>query len=142
MKSILWFRITAVLLFLHCVGYSFSFLILRPYSSEGRAVWTFMRRTRIPDGDSTVTYSDFYTGFGLFTAAFFLLEAFLAWYCSFLVGEYVEGAIILGWSLLLLQALSLLLSWRYFSTMQVVISAFTGACAGIALAFVTPPPAL
>ena len=106
------------------------------------AVWTFMRRTRIPDGDSTVTYSDFYTGFGLFTAAFFLLEAFLAWYCSFLVGEYVEGAIILGWSLLLLQALSLLLSWRYFSTMQVVISAFTGACAGIALAFVTPPPAL
>ncbi len=138
MKSILWFRITSILLFLYGIGYSFSFLIFRPHTREGRAVWSFMRRTQIPEGESTFTYSDFYMGFGLFAAALFLFEAFLAWYCSFLVGEYIDGAIIIGWGLLVLQIISLLLSWRYFSTVQTLMSVITGASVGIALALVTP----
>lgn len=138
MKSILWFRITSILLFLYGVGYTFSFLIFRPHTREGRAVWSFMRRTRIPEGESTVTYSDFFMGFGMFAAALFFFESFLAWYCSFLVGEYIEGAIVLAWSLLVLQILSLVLSWRYFGTVQALMSVLTGASVGIALALVTP----
>ena len=138
MKSILWFRITSVLLLLCATGHIFRFFIDDPETPEGRSVWSSMLHTRFSRDRSSATFADLYRASAILVAALLLLEAFLAWHCSHLVGEYITDAIILGWCILLLQVLDLVLSWRYFGIVQVVMSLVTGTCAGIALALVTP----
>ena len=138
MKSILWFRISAVLLFLYGSGHTFRFLLASPETPEGRSAWFSMRKAHLTRDKSSSTFADFYRGFGIYVAALFFLESFLAWHCSHVVGEYIDDAIVLGWSILLLQILGVILSWRYFGIVQVVLSVITGTSVGIALALVTP----
>lgn len=138
MNSILWFRITSVLLFVYAVGHTFGFLVDDPETPEGRSVWSSMVKTHLSRGKQSHTYADFYRGFGIFVAAFLLFESFLAWHCGHLVAEYATDAILFGWCILLFQVLALILSLRYFGMVQVLLSLLTGTCAGIALALVTP----
>ena len=138
MKSILWFRITSVLLFLYALGHVFRFFVRDPETPESRSVWSSMNHTRLSRDQSSATFADLYRSSAILVAALLFFEAFLAWHCSHLVGEYITDAIILGWCILLFQILDLVLSWRYFGIVQVVLSLVTGTCTGIALALVTP----
>jgi hypothetical protein len=133
MKPIAWFRIASILLLIFAAGHTFGFLSFKAPTPEGKAVWSSMNSVRLPMGNSSFTYGNFYLGFGFFVSALFLLEAFLAWYSGRLVVEYVAGAITLGWCLFLLQLVCLTLSWRYFGGIQVLMSTLTVAAIGMAL---------
>ena len=133
MKPILWFRIASILLLIFAAGHTLGFLTFKAPTPDGQAVWSSMNSVRLPMGKSSFTYGNFYIGFGLFVSALFILEAFLAWYCGQLVSQYLAGAIVLGWSLFILQLVCLALSWRYFGGIQVIMSLLTVVTVSVAL---------
>lgn len=133
MKPVLWFRIASILLLVFATGHTFGFLSFRPPTPQGQAVWSSMNSVQLPMGNSSFTYGKFYIGFGLFVSALFILEAFLAWYCGQLIPGSPATAIVLGWCLLMLQIVCLVLSWRYFGTIQTMMSVLTLATVGTAL---------
>ena len=92
-----------------------------------------MNSVELPMENSSFTYGKFYVGFGLFVSALFILEAFLAWYCGQVIPDNPPTAIVLGWCLLLLQIVCLALSWRYFGTIQVMMSVLTIVAVSAAL---------
>jgi hypothetical protein len=133
MKPVLWFRIASILLLIFAAGHTIGFLTFKAATPDGQAVWSSMNSVRLPMGKSSFTYGNFYIGFGLFVSALFILEAFLAWYCGRLVSQYSAGAIVLGWCLLILQLVCLVLSWRYFGGIQVIMSFLTVVTVSVAL---------
>ncbi len=133
MKPVLWFRIASILLLIFATGHTFGFLSFKPPTPEGQAVWSSMNTVQLPMGNSSFTYGKFYIGFGLFVSALFILEAFLAWYCGQLVSGHSATAIVLGWCLFILQIVCLALSWRYFGTIQMMMSVLTIGAVGTAL---------
>jgi hypothetical protein len=79
MRAARWFRAAAVVMLLFAVGHTYGFLVFRPDSAEGRAVWDAMNRVRFSVGNTTFSYGGFYIGFGLFISAFQVFCIWLAW---------------------------------------------------------------
>lgn len=134
MKSIWWFRISALLLLFFAFGHTVGFLTFRAPTAEGRAVWEAMNNTRFSDGHGTFTYGDFYRGFGLFVTVYFLFSAWLAW----TIGSQEKTAIQrkIAWAMVVLQFPGLGLAVRYFSIVQALPSAliaFTLAMGALSL---------
>ena len=132
MKAATWFRITAVLLLLLAAGHTFGFLTFRPATAEGQAVWTAMNSVHFSmGGHGTFTYGGFYLGFGLFASAFYVFEAWLAWFLGTMAGRGVMEARAIAWVLCALQVVGLGLSLLYFPAAPTVLSVMAAVCLGM-----------
>lgn len=141
MSATLLYRIASVLLVLFAVGHTYGFLNFKPPSPEGRAVLDAMNNVHFRLGRASFSYGSFYNGFGLFATAYLLFSAFLAWYLGALARHSPQVIGPLAWVFFALQVVSLVLSWIYFLTPPVILSALVAACVGWAAWLVTGPKA-
>jgi hypothetical protein len=80
MTATLLYRISAFVLVLFATGHTLGFLTFKAPTAEGVAVQQAMDNVRFSMGGKSLTYGDFYRGFGLFCTAYLLFAAFLAWH--------------------------------------------------------------
>jgi hypothetical protein len=130
MTATLLYRIAAVLFVLFALGHTVGFLRFKAPSAEGRAVFESMDRVVLAVGGSRFTYGGFYRGFGLIITAYLLFSAFLAWFLGDLAVRHPQSIGPLAWSFFLLQVVSLVLSWIYFSAGPAILSALVTVALG------------
>jgi hypothetical protein len=128
MKATRWFRISAVVLLLFAIGHTVGFLSFRPPTADGQGVFAAMNNVRFSAGGSTVSYGDFYRGFGLSITASQLFFAWLAWLLASMAQRDPESARRIAWGMVGLQVVGLALSLRYFSTGPALLSVVSAAC--------------
>jgi hypothetical protein len=131
MKAATWFRITAVVMLLFAAGHTFGFLTFRAETPEGQAVFTAMNDVHFTAKHGTYSYGEFYMGFGLFISAFYLFEAWLAWFLGRMAARGVGETRAIAWALCALQVAGVGLSLRYFGAPQVFFSVLAGVCLGM-----------
>jgi hypothetical protein len=137
MKAIWLYRTASAVLILFAIGHTIGFLKFKPTTSEGMAVREAMYNVHFPVSGSNLTYGQFYNGFGLFATAYLLFSAYLAWYLGGLAATNPRAIGALGWVFFALQVASLVLSWIYFLSPPVVLSALAAICTGWAAWLVT-----
>ena len=123
MKSVVLYRIVAVVLVLFAAGHTYGFLSFRAPNVEGRAVWDSMNHVQMAVGGNSYTYGGFYTAFGIDISLYLLFSAFLAWYLSVQVRRAPQTIRVLAWGFVALQVGGLVLSGVYFGPTQVVFGA-------------------
>jgi hypothetical protein len=128
MKATLLYRIASVLFILFAAGHTFGFLKFKPASPEGLAVRDAMNNVHFQVSGSSFTYSQFYTGFGLYATLYLLFAAFLAWHLGDLARSNPSAIGALAWVFVAVQVGSLVLSWKYFLLPPVILSALVAAC--------------
>jgi hypothetical protein len=138
MKATIWFRISAVLMFLFAAGHTFGFLAFRPPTSEGRAVWDAMNNVGFTIGHSTFTYGGFYLGFGLSITASQLFLAWLAWFLGSICLQCPSQARAIAWALFVMQFISFALSVKYFSLGPASLSVVAAICFAMAATSISP----
>lgn len=122
-KAIWLYRIASVVFILFAVGHTVGFLTFKPATPEGLAVRDAMNQVRFQAEGSTVTYGDFYLGFGLYSTVYLLFSAFLAWHLGDLSRDNPRAIGALAWVFVAVQVASLALSWKYFLLPPVILSA-------------------
>ncbi|HEY4355437.1 MAG TPA: hypothetical protein VGN16_06800 [Acidobacteriaceae bacterium] len=128
MKPVLWFRVSAVILFLFAAGHTFGFLTFRPTSAEGQAVWSAMNNVHFSEGGATFSYGNFYLGLGLFITFIDLFFAWMAWRLASMARRGVSDTSAIAWGMCALQVIGLVLSLRYLGIPPVVFSAIAAGC--------------
>jgi hypothetical protein len=128
MRAAAWFRAAALVMLLFAVGHTYGFLVFRPETAEGRAVWEAMNRVRFSVGNTTFSYGGFYIGFGLFISSFYLFGAWLAWTLGSMARRGERSARTIAWGMFVLQCVGFVLSLRYFSIGPAVLSAVAALC--------------
>lgn len=115
-KPAVFYRISAVLLLLFATLHTVGFLTFKPPTAEGMAVRAAMTNVHFEIGGASLSFDDFYRGFGLFVTLYFLFAAFVAWT---LASHPVRA---LGWALCVVQAGCLVLAWIFFAMPQIAFS--------------------
>jgi hypothetical protein len=128
MRAAAWFRAAAGVMLLFAVGHTYGFLVFRPETAEGRAVWDAMNRVRFSVGSTAFSYGGFYIGFGLFISAFQLFCVWLAWTLGSIAQAGEMAARRIAWGMFVLQCFGAVLSLRYFSLGPVVLSVIAAFC--------------
>lgn len=131
MKPAVWFRVSAVVLLLFAIGHTVGFLSFRPPTADGQGVFAAMNNVRFSAAGTSVSYGDFYRGFGLSITAAQLFYAWLAWLLAGMARRDPEGARRIAWSMVVLQLAGLGLSLRYFSTGPALLSVVSALCLGM-----------
>jgi hypothetical protein len=127
MKATWLYRIAAVLFALFAAGHTLGFLKFVPPTPEGQAVMNAMNTVQLQPG-AAFTYGRFYKGFGLFATVYFLFAASVAWHLGELARKVPAALGSLPWTFFFLQLVGVALSWKYFSTPPVVLSALVTFC--------------
>jgi hypothetical protein len=130
MKAVTLYRIASVLLVLFAAGHTFGFLKFKSPTAEGIVVRDAMNNVHFQVGGSSFSYGGFYTGFGLTISVYMLFMAFLAWHLGTVAGSNPQAIGSLGWVFCAVQAVSLILDWKYFSVEPVIFSAVLTVCLG------------
>jgi hypothetical protein len=130
MKATLLYRIASVLFVLFGLGHTLGFLTFKPPTAEGLAVFDAMNKVHFSFGGVTLSYADFYVGFGLNVSAYLFFSAFLAWHLGWLAARLPQAIGALGWIFFTVQLASVALCWVYFAAPQVIFSASVAACLG------------
>jgi hypothetical protein len=128
MRAVVWLRVAAVLMVLFAIGHTYGFLSFRPHAAEGRAVWDAMNNVHFSESRSTISYGEFYRGFGLSISASQIFVAWLTWLLASMVGRGSNDVRMIAWGLFVLQCVGLWLSLRYFGAGPAVLSAVAAAC--------------
>ncbi len=115
-------RISSIILFLFALGHTVGFQIFRPASREGLAVMEAMKSVPFAFGSATVHWMDLYVGFGLSISVSGFFSALLAWRLSNATAGELPLARMVAWLLVVTQLASIVLSLRYFGTIQAVFS--------------------
>src|SRR3954453_16551744 len=135
MTATLLYRISAFVLVLFAAGHTGGFLTFKAPTVEGVPVQQPMDKGRFSINGKTLTYGDFYLGFGLYCTAYLLFTAFLAWHLGSMAKSTPQAIGALGWVFFLLQIVGIALSWRYFilppTIFSVVLAILTGWAAGL-----------
>jgi hypothetical protein len=133
MKSTLWFRIAAVVMFLFAVLHTFGFLSFRPPSAEGMAVWNGMNGVSFTIDGSTYSYGHFYRAFGLSITAAQLFGAWVTWTLGSMARRGDGGVRAIAWGLIVWQVIGIVIAAIYVSATPAAMSSVTVICIGIAL---------
>ena len=128
MRAVVWLRVAAVLMVLFAIGHTYGFLSFRPHAAEGRAVWDARNNVHFSESGSTISYGEFYRGFGLSISASQIFVAWLTWMLASMVGRGSTDVRTIAWGLFVLQCVGLWLSLRYFGAGPAVLSAVAAAC--------------
>lgn len=132
MKTVWFFRISAVILFLFGALHTVGFLSFRPASPEGLAVWNSMLNIHFEEKGAVFSYGNFYKGFGLFISLFLFFSAALAWHFSNAAQQRPASIRAIAWLFFLLQAGNVVLAAIYFGLPQMVFASVVAICAGLA----------
>jgi hypothetical protein len=130
MTATLLYRISAFVLVLFATGHTLGFLTFKAPTAEGVAVQQAMDNVRFSMGGKSLTYGDFYRGFGLFCTAYLLFAAFLAWHLGTMARSAPQAIGALGWVFFGLQIVGIALSWRYFVLPPTIFSAVLAILTG------------
>jgi hypothetical protein len=130
MTATLLYRISAFVLVLFAAGHTLGFLKFKAPTPEGVAVQQAMDDVRFSLGAKSYTYGDFYRGFGLFCTAYLLFAAFLAWHLGAMARNNPQAIGALGWVFFGLQAIGIVLSWKYFVPPPIIFSAVLAVLTG------------
>ena len=130
MTATLLYRITSILLVLFAIGHTAGFVLFKPATPDGQAVFDSMDRVHFPVGSASYTMGQFYRGFGFFASAYLLFAAFLAWHLGKLARTAPLAIGALGWVFCALQVASIALSWLYFLLPPVIFSVLTAVSTG------------
>lgn len=127
MKAAVFYRIASVLLVLFEIGHTVGFRQTDPQWGVDSTIGS-MRTIRFDVQGFNRTYWDFFAGFGFFVTVFLLFAAVLAWQLGGLRPEAL--ALLRGpaWALAICFAAVAILSWRYFFTAPIVLSALITVC--------------
>jgi hypothetical protein len=124
------YRIASILFFIFAVSHTFGVLSKGQPSPEVAAVRSAMDSVRWQFMGSDITYGKIYVGFGLFVTAALLLDGFLAWHLGTLARTNPQAVGSFGWVFFGFGIASLILSWVYFFTGPIVVSALIAICLG------------
>jgi hypothetical protein len=127
MRAKLPLRISSVILFLFALGHTAGFLSFRPVSPEAIGVLESMRQVRIDFGGKTVHWFDLYTGFGLAISVSGFVATAIEWRLSTVTVDETPLAGIIAWLLCATQVANIILSLRYFGTVQASFSLLCAA---------------
>jgi hypothetical protein len=116
------YKIASVLLILFTLGHTYGFLNFRPPSPEGRAVFDSMNGVYFQVKGTTLSYGEFYKGFGLAISVYGLFMAYLTWHLGTLADSSPQAIGSLGWGLFLMQVAMLALSLKYFAIVPSVLN--------------------
>lgn len=130
MTATLLYRISAFVLVLFAAGHTLGFMKFKAPTPEGVAVQQSMDNVRFSIGGKSLTYGDFYRGFGLFCTAYLLFGAFLAWQLGTMARSNPQAIGALGWVFFGLQVVGIGLSWRYFVLPPTIFSAVMAILTG------------
>jgi len=130
MTATLLYRISAFVLVLFAAGHTLGFMKFKAPTPEGVAVQQAMDTVRFTIGGKSLTYGDFYRGFGLFCTAYLLFAAFLAWHLGSMARSTPQAIGALGWVFFGLQLAGIALSWRYFILPPTIFSAVLAILTG------------
>jgi hypothetical protein len=130
MTATLLYRIAAFVLVLFAAGHTLGFMNFKAPTAEGVAVQQAMDNVRFSLGGKSLTYSDFYRGFGLFCTAYLLFAAFLAWHMGDMARNTPQAIGALGWVFCGLQVVGIVLSWKYFVLPPTIFSAVLAILTG------------
>jgi hypothetical protein len=128
MRAVVWLRVAAVLMVLFAAGHTYGFLTFRPQAAEGRAVWDAMNSVHFSESGSTISYGEFYKGFGLSITASQIFVAWLAWLLASMAKRGSTDVRMIAWGLFVLQCVGFVLSVRYFGVGPAVFTAVAAAC--------------
>jgi hypothetical protein len=130
MSATLLYRISAFVLVLFAAGHTLGFLQFKAPTPEGVAVQQAMDNVSFSMGGKSLTYGDFYRGFGLFCTAYLLFAAFLAWHLGAVARSTPQAIGALGWVFFGLQVIGIVLSWKYFILPPTIFSAVLAVLTG------------
>jgi len=130
MTATLLYRISAFVLVLFAAGHTLGFMTFKAPTPEGVAVQQSMDNVRFSMGGKSLSYGDFYRGFGLFCTAYLLFNAFLAWHLGTMARNTPQAIGALGWIFFALQVIGIALSWRYFVLPPTIFSAVLAIMTG------------
>ena len=134
MKTPLLLRTAAVLTFLYFAGHT-SGIPWTPTSGPAElSVIEAMKRHSFDVAGSQRTYWDFYFGFGVIISAFLLMQAAVLWQLSTLAKTNSSLVRPIVGSFFLAFAANVVLAWKYFFVIPLVVSVLISVC--LALAFV------
>ncbi len=137
MNASLLYRIASVLFFTFAISHTFGVLSRKQPSPEVAAVRSAMDSVHWRFMGSDITYGRIYVGFGLFVTAALLLCAFLAWRLGGLARTDPRAMGGFVWVFFGFGIASLVLSWVYFFTGPIVVSALIALCLGWAACLVS-----
>jgi hypothetical protein len=128
MRAKLPLRLASIVLLLFALGHTVGFLSFRPQSPEALEVLDTMRRVPFDFGGTTVHWIDLYTGFGMTISVSGFVFAILAWRLSTSTAAEAALARVVAWLLCAIQVANIILSLRYFASVQ---AGFSLACAAL-----------
>ena len=127
MRAKVLFRIAAILILLFAVGHTLGFWQIDPQWGIGGVI-EGMRSTRFVTQGFQRTYWDFYIGFGLFVSVFLAFSSLVAWQLGALPEARAGDFRVIAWALVLVYAITAVLSWRFFFVAPMVFSAVICGC--------------
>jgi hypothetical protein len=135
MKSVILFRVVAILFLLFTAGHTFGFLTFRPSTADGLAVYDAMNRVHFADsGHRMMSYGNFYRGFGLSISATQVFSGFLAWHLASMAKRGSKDVKVLGWAFFIWQIPGVALSFLYFGVPPMVLGSLVTLLIGWATA--------
>jgi hypothetical protein len=141
MKAFHFLRIAAVLTLLYCAGHT-SGMPWTPYTGpEAASVLETMKGHSFAEQGFQGTYWDLYIGFGLVISLYLLLQAALLWQVASLAKTDARRVRPIVVSFLLALVINVVLSWRYFFIVPVVLGGLIVICLASALVLATLPRA-
>ncbi len=133
MKAFHFLRIAAVLTLLYCAGHT-SGMPWTPYtSSEATAVVEAMKTHPFEEQGFKGTYWDLYMGFGLVISVYLLAQAVVLWQLGSLAKTDAVRVRPIVVTFLIAFVINLVLSWKYFFIVPVVLAGLIALCLAAAL---------
>jgi hypothetical protein len=124
------YRIASGVFVLFAAGHTFGFLSFKAPTAEALAVRAAMDTAVFEIGGSKFSFGGFYVGFGLSCTVSMLFYAVLAWQLGTLASSYPKAIAGIAWAFCAAQAVSTVLSFKYFGLPPMVLSVAVTALVG------------
>jgi hypothetical protein len=141
MKAFHFLRMAAALTLLYCAGHT-SGMPWTPYTgAEAASVLEAMKSHTFAEQGFKGTYWDLYIGFGLVISLYLLLQAVVLWQVSSLAKTDARSVRPIVASFLFAFVINVVVSWKYFFVVPVVLGGLIASCLAIALILAARPQA-
>jgi hypothetical protein len=141
MKAFHFLRMAAALTLLYCAGHT-SGMPWTPYTgAEAASVLEAMKSHNFAEQGFKGTYWDLYIGFGLVISLYLLLQAVVLWQVASLAKADARSVRPIVASFLFAFVINVVVSWKYFFVVPVVLGGLIASCLAIALILAARPQA-
>jgi hypothetical protein len=127
MRASIVYRISSVLILLFAIGHTIGFRETDPAWGLDQTLAALKQITFVVQGFHR-NYYDFYVGSGFFVTVLMLFTVILTWQLGRLPATTLAQLPWLTWGLALCYGGAVLISWRYFFTVQLIFSSVIFLC--------------